>query len=281
MRFTGHERDEDPEGHGNDLDYMHARYYSPRMGRFLSLDRILGTVRSPQSWNRYAYVHGNPMVMLDPDGLTGRHESYHNYHADEILSAESPEQRDAAIADYRSQNAASAAVASVFLPGPEDAAIAGFVATKVGGRLASAASGALGRLSGSIGRGLGRLFGKADGAADAVPRGTTGAESALQNERLRASLSAQELAAAPRVGSGLKPDSSHRAASFVVDDVAQSGRVFNLRGGDGVQRTLTQVDGAVNGQRGVFEWIVDPSGNVTHQRFISGGRITGSPNQVP
>lgn len=79
----------------------------------------------------------------------------------------------------------------------------------------------------------------------------------------------------------IKPDPFHRAGSFVVDDVAQSGRVFPLRSVDGVQRTLTQVEGMVNGQRGVFEWIVDPSGAVTHQRFISGGRITGFPNQVP
>lgn len=114
-----------------------------------------------------------------------------------------------------------------------------------------------------------------------VPRGAAGAESALLAERFRASLSAQELATASRVGSGLKADSLHRAGSFVVDDVAQSGRVFALRGGDGVQRTLTQVEGTVNGQRGVFEWIVDPAGSVTHQRFIPDGRITGSPNQVP
>jgi hypothetical protein len=114
-----------------------------------------------------------------------------------------------------------------------------------------------------------------------VAGGTTGAESAFQAERLRASLSAQELSTAPRVGSGLKADPFHRATSWVVDDVAQSGRVFPLRGGDGVQRTLTQVETTIDGQRGVAEWIVDPAGNVTHQRFIPGGRITGSPNQVP
>ncbi len=121
----------------------------------------------------------------------------------------------------------------------------------------------------------------AEGRALGELRATAGANSALQAERLKASLSAQELVGAPRVGSALKSDPLHRAGSFVVDDVAQGGRVFPLRGGDGVQRTLTQVEGAVNGRRGVFEWIVDPAGAVTHQRFIPGGRITGLPNQVP
>ncbi len=60
MRFTGHERDVDPAGWENDLDYMHARYYSPRMGRFLTVDPVGGKVGSLQSWNRYAYVMGNP-----------------------------------------------------------------------------------------------------------------------------------------------------------------------------------------------------------------------------
>ncbi len=69
MRFTGHERDVDPSGWENDLDYMHARYYSPRMGRFFSLDPMGGSDIRPQSWNRYAYVLGNPVNLFDPLGL--------------------------------------------------------------------------------------------------------------------------------------------------------------------------------------------------------------------
>jgi RHS repeat-associated protein len=69
MKFTGHERDlADPNGAGDDLDYMHARSYSPLAGRFLGLDRHVGHLRLPQSWNRYAYVTGSPLKFVDPDG---------------------------------------------------------------------------------------------------------------------------------------------------------------------------------------------------------------------
>jgi RHS repeat-associated protein len=69
MKFTGHERDlANPAGDGDDLDYVHARHYSPLTGRFLSLDRVLGNPQVPQSWNRYTYVIDNPLNYIDPDG---------------------------------------------------------------------------------------------------------------------------------------------------------------------------------------------------------------------
>jgi RHS repeat-associated protein len=85
-----------------------------------------------------------------------------------------------------------------------------------------------------------------------------------------------------RVGAGLKDDPLHRAASWVVDDPAA--QRFTITGGDGVQRALYQLPGEVNGKPGVFEWIIDDSGGepvINHQRFISGGEVTGSPNQRP
>jgi RHS repeat-associated protein len=47
---------------------MHARYYSPTVGRFVSVDPVLGDPARPQTWNRYAYVHNNPINLTDPDG---------------------------------------------------------------------------------------------------------------------------------------------------------------------------------------------------------------------
>ncbi len=76
LHFTGHERDE--IGSIASLDYMHARYYSAPMGRFLSVDPALGTAEQPQSWNRYAYVRSNPLNAVDP---TGRRET--GYKCDE------------------------------------------------------------------------------------------------------------------------------------------------------------------------------------------------------
>jgi RHS repeat-associated protein len=69
MKFTGHERDI-VAGDGHTLDYMHARYYSASVGRFLSVDPLIkkGAMGSPQLWNRYAYTANNPMNRIDPDG---------------------------------------------------------------------------------------------------------------------------------------------------------------------------------------------------------------------
>jgi RHS repeat-associated protein len=49
---------------------MHARYYAPVQGRFLSPDPVISkaAIRSPQLWNRYAYVGNNPIRFVDPDG---------------------------------------------------------------------------------------------------------------------------------------------------------------------------------------------------------------------
>jgi RHS repeat-associated protein len=62
LKFTGHERDRPS------LDYMHARFYNPQWGRFLSVDPELGDSQSPQTWNRYAYAQNSPVMKTDPDG---------------------------------------------------------------------------------------------------------------------------------------------------------------------------------------------------------------------
>ena len=73
MKFTGHERDFGG-GPGEDLDYMHARFYAPLNGRFLSVDPVLATDRAltePRLWNRYAYAGDDPLDEVDPDGQRG------------------------------------------------------------------------------------------------------------------------------------------------------------------------------------------------------------------
>jgi RHS repeat-associated protein len=70
-RFTGHERDLDPQGGDQGLDYMHARYYDRFIGRFLSVDRSRNWAKAmelPQAWNRYPYSRDNPMRLVDLDG---------------------------------------------------------------------------------------------------------------------------------------------------------------------------------------------------------------------
>lgn len=59
---------------GNGLHHMRARYYRPDLRRFVSLDPLTGEVNDPQSLNRYAYVKGNPIVLVDPMGLFYGHD---------------------------------------------------------------------------------------------------------------------------------------------------------------------------------------------------------------
>jgi RHS repeat-associated protein len=69
LKYTGHERDSVMGNEFTDtLDYMHARFYTATMGRFLSVDAHPGTPAAPQSWNRYAYARGNPLKYTDPNG---------------------------------------------------------------------------------------------------------------------------------------------------------------------------------------------------------------------
>jgi RHS repeat-associated protein len=54
------------------LDYSMNRYYSNAYGRFMTPDprgRKAARRRNPQSWNLYAYAHGDPVNGNDPSGL--------------------------------------------------------------------------------------------------------------------------------------------------------------------------------------------------------------------
>ncbi len=51
-----------------------ARFYSPKLGRFLSADPFIPMLFNPQSLNRFSYVLNNPVNFVDPSGyiLTSR-----------------------------------------------------------------------------------------------------------------------------------------------------------------------------------------------------------------
>jgi RHS repeat-associated protein len=63
LRFALMERDIEASRY-----YDHARSHDFGLGRFLSPDELTGSAESPQSWNRYSYVEGNPIKSIDPDG---------------------------------------------------------------------------------------------------------------------------------------------------------------------------------------------------------------------
>jgi RHS repeat-associated protein len=60
--FTGEWRDANP------LQYHRARYYAPGIGVWASLDPFEGLIDRPMSLNRYGYVNGNPVNLVDLSG---------------------------------------------------------------------------------------------------------------------------------------------------------------------------------------------------------------------
>ena len=48
--------------------YLRARFYNPSNGRFNRLDDFAGNNQDPQSFHKYAYVHGDPIEGIDPLG---------------------------------------------------------------------------------------------------------------------------------------------------------------------------------------------------------------------
>jgi RHS repeat-associated protein len=72
-RLTGHGRDESTV-----LDHVLARYHSPGLGRFLSVDPVVRTAPyryDPALWNRYDYGLQNPIKYDDPDGREIRNKA--------------------------------------------------------------------------------------------------------------------------------------------------------------------------------------------------------------
>ena len=49
---------------------MRTRYYNPEVKRFINQDTVLGSITNSQSLNRYAYVQGNPISLIDPFGMS-------------------------------------------------------------------------------------------------------------------------------------------------------------------------------------------------------------------
>jgi RHS repeat-associated protein len=67
-KFGGHPYDAD-----TDLNYLGARYYNAKIGRFISEDPTAtfspeSLLSDPQQLNTYAYARNNPLTNIDPDG---------------------------------------------------------------------------------------------------------------------------------------------------------------------------------------------------------------------
>jgi RHS repeat-associated protein len=61
--FTGHIYDDE-----TGLYDAKARYFDPKLGRFLTQDSYLGQIDEPPSLHRYTYANDNPTTFVDPTG---------------------------------------------------------------------------------------------------------------------------------------------------------------------------------------------------------------------
>lgn len=52
----------------NGLVFLRTRYYNPEIMRFMNRDTVRGSVVDTKSLNRFAYVEGNPLTYVDPNG---------------------------------------------------------------------------------------------------------------------------------------------------------------------------------------------------------------------
>jgi|GEM_PF-4551594 len=50
------------------LVYLRARWYSPEIGRFMSMDEFEGVKNFPNSLNKYLFTYDNPINWIDPSG---------------------------------------------------------------------------------------------------------------------------------------------------------------------------------------------------------------------
>lgn len=63
FKYAGYYYDEE-----TGLYYLKNRYYSPKLGRFLTKDPYPGELKNPSLLHPYLYCSNNPVIKVDPDG---------------------------------------------------------------------------------------------------------------------------------------------------------------------------------------------------------------------
>ena len=72
--FSEGSEDFAPKYNSQELDkesqfyYFNARHYDPELARFVTADVVIDGEDTAFGWNRYMYVHGNPIMYKDPTG---------------------------------------------------------------------------------------------------------------------------------------------------------------------------------------------------------------------
>jgi RHS repeat-associated protein len=78
-KFNGQELDTE-----SGFYYYNARHYDPQIARFVTADTVVDGASTTAGWNRYMYVHGNPVMYKDPSG----HDTYYDKMGNEINNTE-------------------------------------------------------------------------------------------------------------------------------------------------------------------------------------------------
>jgi RHS repeat-associated protein len=155
-KFTGKERDTE-----TGLDYFGARYYGSNMGRMMSpdpfipfnlkKDKFQSWISNPQHWNKYAYALNNPLLYVDPTGMTEtiyywlnsslseEQKKFFQQHKAEILNAVADKLKAAGIKDVVFKEGSSLSksqVESILRDQPKGVAFLNFADKSFGGRSA-------------------------------------------------------------------------------------------------------------------------------------------------
>ncbi len=203
LRFTGHERDQGVL----QLDYMHARFCSSDLGRFLSVDPVAGDPATPQSWNRYAYARNNPLRYIDPNGRDTAQVYLDQEVLDFLEKGDDPGFLDPTL------QAAAALGVTLITPGPDELLLGAALKGALNG---ARAGGAVARGGAALKRVAARVK-KGDKASDA--------KSAANAQRLR-----KDLANRQQVGE-LRSNAEAYAGAGTKTPIRDADRLVRQHGG--------------------------------------------------
>ncbi len=150
---TGKQRD-----YESGLDYFGARFNSSNLGRFmtpdpfipfnLKKDKFQAWISNPQHWNKYPYALNNPLLYVDPSGmtetiyywlnsnLTDEQKKYFQEHKTDILNAIADKLKQGGIKDVVFKDGATLSksqVNSILAAQPKGVAFLNFANTSYAG----------------------------------------------------------------------------------------------------------------------------------------------------
>ena len=241
------------------LYYLQSRYYDPKIGRFINADSYVDTGDTVLSTNMFAYCENDPVNKVDKDGTFGTPIQWACAIIGAIIGIPFGKWLANKLGYYSGVK---------------------YIAIRAGAIVGGAV---LGWFAGSLMINLVKNYLASNPQTYIKIVSKFGIKALIRFKSIfglgckaiSASTIAKIIVSADRVGSGLRKDTYHRAASWLTESQLSKGKVFFINNG---RRILLQVNGKLNGKKGIFEYIIDEVGNVCHQRFKAGGVINGIPN---